>query len=303
MRQPAATSVRSPLPVNEIVTVRPLRYPALTKAQALGWSARAWSPSHTIGIRHMSTETAQLYTFWVSHFSEKARWCLQFEGVSFVDHHLLPGPHVGTVRKLAKRQQVPVLTYEGEVIQGSAAIVDAIPRLFGKTRLQPWSARKHAGSQQAQSQHIEKMADECFGRAVQALGYDALLRDRRCMVSLWGYHGPWWAGAYYAVAFPLMAKFVRRSYCGDAAAVAKSRETLLAGLRQTDELLQGQDYLLGEGPTRTDLSVAALLSPFVRPKEHPMKWPSYPDELEEFCGSLEGRPTWDFALRMYRDHR
>jgi hypothetical protein len=34
-----------------------------------------------------------------------------------------------------------------------------------------------------------------------------------------------------------------------------------------------------------------------------MQWPVLPEELLEFTRSFEGRPTWDFVKRMYRDHR
>jgi glutathione S-transferase len=252
----------------------------------------------------MRTDAAHLYTFWISHFSEKARWCLELEGVPFVEHPLLPGPHVATIKKLAPHRQVPVLTYKGEVVQGSSAIVDAIPRLFGKSCLQSWRASSKADADfSARCQELETMADESFGRAIQAFGYDALLQDRGTLLSLWNFRGPWWGRAFYAVAYPLMEKRVRDSYCGDAESVAKSREALLAGLQRTDEILKRQDYLLGDVPTRADVSVAALLSPLVRPQEHPMTWPRYPDSLEEFCLSQNGRPTWDFTVRMYRDHR
>ncbi len=251
----------------------------------------------------MSTEPAHLYTFWISHFSEKARWSLRQEGIPFVEHPLLPGPHVAAIRKISRQQQVPVLVFAGEVIEGSRAILDAMPRLFGATRLQPWCGSSDLGARGEQARQIEQMADECFGRPIQTFGYDTLLRDRACLISLWNFRGPWWGSAYYAVAYPFIARFVRGFYCGDPALVAQSRDVLLAGMDKTDEILGRQDYLLGDGPTRTDIAVASLLCPLVRPSEHPMVWPQYPEPLEAFCMAQRGRPTWEFTLRMYRQHR
>jgi len=35
----------------------------------------------------------QLYDFAFSHYSEKARWALDFKGVPYTSHHLVPGFH------------------------------------------------------------------------------------------------------------------------------------------------------------------------------------------------------------------
>ena len=35
----------------------------------------------------------KLYTFNISHFSEKARWALDYEGILYEERVLLPGPH------------------------------------------------------------------------------------------------------------------------------------------------------------------------------------------------------------------
>lgn len=246
--------------------------------------------------------SAHLYTFWISHFSEKARWGLLFEGVSFKESALLPGPHVLTVRRLAPKQQVPLLVHDGEAIQGSCAIFDAIPRLFGKSRLQPW-VRDGDEASRARAHELEAMADESFGRAIQAFGYDSFLRDREAVIKAWSHEGPWWASAFYALTFPGIERALRRGYCRDAEYVRESRKNLLAALDVTDALLEKQPYLMGERPSRPDVAVAALLSPLVRPPEHPLPWPVFPEPLESFCLSLEERPTYRLVQRMYREHR
>jgi glutathione S-transferase len=246
----------------------------------------------------------QLYTFWVSHFSEKARWCLDYEGVPFEDTHLLPGPHVLTVRKLAPRSEVPLLIHEGEIIQGSGAIIDAIPRLFGKTRLQPWLAGgQHNSDLKLRCEELELWIDECFGRSIQGLAYDVILNHREHLVELWAYKGPWWAASFYWLIYPMLKRDVRKKYCPDPESGALCRAQLLSGLDRMDAILETSPYLLGEVPTRADITVAALLSPLVRPPEHPMQWPDYPQELVDLAASLEGRRTIEFVRHMYREHR
>jgi glutathione S-transferase len=50
----------------------------------------------------------KLYTFNLSHFSEKARWTLDYEGISYEERVLLPGPHQLVTRRIARRTHVPV---------------------------------------------------------------------------------------------------------------------------------------------------------------------------------------------------
>ena len=77
----------------------------------------------------------KLYTFNLSHFSEKARWALDFEGISYVERILLPGPHQLVTRRIAPRTHVPVLEHDGQYVQGSSAIIDYIADRLGGTKL------------------------------------------------------------------------------------------------------------------------------------------------------------------------
>ena len=45
----------------------------------------------------------KLYTFNISHFSEKARWALDYEGIPYEERVLLPGPHQLVTRRVAQR--------------------------------------------------------------------------------------------------------------------------------------------------------------------------------------------------------
>ena len=60
----------------------------------------------------------KLYTFNISHFAEKARWTLDYEGIPFDEQVLLPGPHQLVTRRIGKRTHVPVLEHDGRYVQG-----------------------------------------------------------------------------------------------------------------------------------------------------------------------------------------
>jgi hypothetical protein len=58
----------------------------------------------------------KLYTFNISHFSEKARWALDYEGIAYEERVLLPGPHQLVTRRIARRTHVPVLEHDGQYV-------------------------------------------------------------------------------------------------------------------------------------------------------------------------------------------
>ena len=63
----------------------------------------------------------KLYTFNISHFAEKARWTLDYEGIAYEERVLVPGPHQLVTRRIARRTHVPVLEHDGQYVQGSSA--------------------------------------------------------------------------------------------------------------------------------------------------------------------------------------
>jgi len=241
----------------------------------------------------------KLYTFNLSHFAEKARWALDYEGIPYEEKVLLPGPHQFVTRRIAGRTSVPVLDHDGRYVQGSGAIIDYVADHLGGSRLT--SLDKTARSKALE---LEKMLDQAFGRGVQQVLYSALLKDRKTVIDLWSSGGPIWARGFYAIAFPAIASAVKRMYkTTDVEGVARAKQRFAATFDDLDNVLGTRRYLGGDAPNRADITLAALLAPVCRVPEHRVTWPSMPPELADFEASLRGRPTWNHVLRMYRDHR
>ena len=119
----------------------------------------------------------RLTTFVISHFSEKARWALDFEGISYAERPLLPGPHLLVTRRLAKESSVPILEHDRRVIQGSGAIIDYASETLGASQLVPRTAI-------AEARELETLADHAFGLGVQRICYCELLHHRRTTIDL-----------------------------------------------------------------------------------------------------------------------
>ena len=241
----------------------------------------------------------QLYTFRISHFSEKARWALDFEGIPYREKVLVPGPHQPVTRRIARKTEVPVLAHDGHHVQGSSAILDYIADRLGGRKLTPADPARRAAALE-----LEQRVDRAFGRGAQRVLYSELLKDRAALTELWAAGGPPWARGFFRVAYPVVAMAVRRMYrTADAPAVAAAKQLFLTPFDELDAVLARQPYLGGDAPSRSDITVAALLAPVCTPLEHIVKWPAMPSALADFVAGLEGRPTWNHALRMYKDHR
>jgi len=239
----------------------------------------------------------RLTTFVISHFSEKVRWALDFEGVSYAERRLLPGPHLLVTRRLAKASTVPILEHDGRVIQGSGDILDYLESGLGLSRL------KAPDVVAARCRQLEVLADDALGVGIQRICYEELLKDRKGMTDLWMQGGPAWGRAFYAVAYGGIASAVKRMYQVTPDAVGRAKDRFRAAMVELDGALGTQRYFAGNEPTRLDVAVAALLAPLCRPPEHLVRWPALPGGVPEFVRAFEGGRTWQHTLRMYRDHR
>jgi len=237
----------------------------------------------------------RLYTFAISHFSEKARWALDWNGVTYREKRLVPGAHLAHVRRIAKKTSVPVLQHGGTFVQGSSDILDYLEQKLDATKLATDAPR---------AREVEALADRAFGLGTQRIFYDVLLRHRDLVVDLWAQDAPFWARPFYKLTFRFLAPAVRKTYKSFPKPVEEARDLFMRTFDETDRMLAGKPYLFGDRPTRVDVTVAALLAPTCQPKEHLLRWPAVtPPPLDEYLRQLEGRPTFDFFLRMYREHR
>jgi glutathione S-transferase len=240
----------------------------------------------------------RLYTFAISHFSEKARWALDLNRVPYEERRLLPGPHMAVIRRRAARTTVPVLEHDGKNIQGSSAILDYLEeRLKAKKLAPPESAAKR-------SAELEALADRAFGLGTQRIFYATLLDHKPEVVGLWTQGAPWWSGPLLRTIYPLLDRGVRRTYKIRPDKIEESKDLWRRTIDETDRVLASSPYLTGDALTRADVTVASLLAPMCRPPEHLLRWPAeMPPELGTFLAEFEGRPTWEFVRRMYREHR
>ena len=239
----------------------------------------------------------ELYTFAISHFSEKARWALDVHRIDVTEQFLVPGPHLWTVRRLGvQRSTVPVLRTPSS-LQGSSEIITYLDdQVATQQRLTPTSEPW---------EDLEKRIDSHIGFPIRNLLYHELLEHPDYCIQLWSHGGPWWASTALRAAFPLMRSNLRRACRHTPEGLARSTQQLEDQWIELESIIEQRPYLVGDRFSRVDLTAAALLAPLVQPPEHPFPFATYPQPIGQtsLMTKYQDRPLWHWVRRMYRDHR
>jgi glutathione S-transferase len=241
----------------------------------------------------------ELYDFRFSHYSEKARWALDFKGVPYAARHLLPGFHLRTTQKLAPRSCVPILKTDGAVIQGSTEIIDFLERTFPQRSLTP------ADPDDANSAiQWEKYLDVEIGVPLRLWFYHHTLPDRDRALRFLCSDAPWLQRSLFALSFaPIRRKMTQFMNINAENAREAERRFLLA-FDRLDNTLERAPFLAGNRFSRADLTACALLWPMCRPGESE-------SEVEALlCApvsalrkQLQQRRFYQWVLERYREHR
>ncbi len=244
-----------------------------------------------------------LWQIEISHFSEKARWALDYKGVEHERRAPTPGAHMVVALWLTRgrHKTFPVLQLDGEAIGDSTAIIAALERRFPDPPLYPEDPveRRHA-------LELEEFFDEELGPHLRLLAFHEATKDpatvERFTVDLLPGRlaeiGPVRAGATrFFSAFTALRYGVKSDQRAQLA-----RAKILAALDRLEAELGDGEYLVGDRFTVADLSAASLFYPLVQPPEG-QSLPPPPEAIESFRAPLKDRPGYQWIAEMFRKHR
>jgi glutathione S-transferase len=240
-----------------------------------------------------------LWHLKVSHYNEKARWALDYKRVPHLRCAVEPGRHRATARRLTGGSTFPVLVLDGEAIGDSSRIIEALERRYPEPALYPSDP---AGRRRALE--IEELFDEELGPSLRLLVVSHMLPSGNLLLGAFlpDLRGPRRRTAL--AMFPL----IRRKFVADLGiddeSVALAWTKLRAAVEAFREELQPNGYLVGDGFTVADLTVAALVAPAVAPEQFPYPQPQRGHRLlapiREVLAEA-GLPEW--AREIYARHR
>ena len=248
---------------------------------------------------HDTPHAVTLYEFSLSHYNEKARWALDYKGIEYESHLLLPGFHFRTIKKLSGQTGTPVVVVDGDVVSGSAKIVARVDELASDHVLIPSQpdARKKA-------EEWVRWLDDEVGPPVRLALFDALLVDRSFASTFFSGNLPKSRQTFYRWTFPLVAPVIKKQLNVNPEAATKAREFAGGALTRVASAARETGYLVGDNFTVADLTACALFFPLFYPeqvrghvpdREHPV-FKGWLDRWRDH----EGR---EYVERIYAKHR
>lgn len=239
----------------------------------------------------------KLYQFPISHYCEKIRWAMDHKGLDYQVKNLLPGLHVRTTTKLAKKSYVPVLEHEGQVLQNSRLILNYLDKQFPEHSLTPRDPVLRA-----EAEEWESLCDVELGRTVRCFCYHTLLDHPDLVIPFFTKDNAWWSPYFFKMFFPKLEPKMRHWMKINEQTAQESEQRIVAALEKINDRLKDHDFLVGDQFSRADLSAAALLAPLFMPDGYGLDWPEQmPPRLQAFADRYADR--LEFAKKLYREYR
>jgi glutathione S-transferase len=241
----------------------------------------------------------ELYDFTFSHYSEKARWALDFKGIPYTPRHLLPGFHLRTTRKLAPRSFVPILKTDDAVIQGSTEIINFLDATFPDRSLTPPDPQDANAALE-----WERYLDVEIGVTLRLWFYHHALPDRGRAMRFLCKDARWLQRSLFALSFPAIRHAMRDKMNISAETAREAERRFLLAFDRLDEALERGSFLVGDRFSRADLGACALLWPLCRPGESESEIEALlPPTVCALRKQLQHRRFYRWVLQQYREHR
>jgi glutathione S-transferase len=244
-------------------------------------------------------DTPLLWHIPLSHYSEKARWALDYKRIA---HHrrVLGADYLIRAWRATGRFTLPILFLDGRAIGDSTHIIAALEERYPEPPLYPGDA-----DARQRALALEDYFDELLGPALRAAIVTPLFRrDQDVALRMLTTGMP--DKAYQTLRplgriFPAYYRF--RHKIRDAKLEA-DRATVNAALDRIEQERQGRAYLVGDAFTVADLTAAAMLGVLLQPPEiqYPLRV-ELPPYLQDYRATLLRHPATHWATSIYRLHR
>jgi glutathione S-transferase len=242
----------------------------------------------------------ELLQFPYSHYNEKVRWALDHKRVLHVRTNYLPGPHAMTMLRLTRQTQVPVVRIGGEILHGSAHIIDALENRFPEHPLYPADP-----ADRKKALDLQAWFDAEVGPKVRRGVFAALLEEPEYVCGMFSAGRTAFARAMYRSVFPLTRTIMKKSMgIAGPASIDEAHEGTRRGFELVAAEAGADGYLVGGQFTIADLTAASLLAPAVMPPSSPMALPEpKPQRLTSWLERWTNHTGAQWVLETYRHDR
>jgi glutathione S-transferase len=243
-------------------------------------------------------------TLWhiaISHYSEKARWALEYKSVEHERRTAPPGVHIAVALWLSggRAFTFPILQLGGRPIADSTAIIAAVEQRFPEPPLYPADPEERR-----RALELEEFFDEELGPYARRLAFHEARRDPELLDQITARVTPKLHARLGRALLPYSRAFTAARYrAASSQAAETARQKIIAAIDRLETELRGRDYLVADRFTVADLTAAALLYPIVRPPEAPAGTDRMPEPFEHFRDTLRERRGYRRVAEIYRRHR
>lgn len=246
-------------------------------------------------------------TLWhisISHYSEKARWALDYKGVDHVRRAPLPGMHIPLALGLTggAHYTFPILELDGRRIGDSTAVIAALEERYPEPALYPEDP-----AERARALELEDFFDEEAGPAMRQAIFHEMINEPEMFGELAVENAPGPLAKSKGVASAYARAYTSLRFGANKSdAAAQSREKIAAAFDRLDAELDasGGEFLVGDRFSVADLTAASILYPMVLPPEGPIPPDSpSPPAFDRFRGEFAERPGYIWIEETFRRHR
>lgn len=246
----------------------------------------------------MTATPPVLHQFRFSMFPEKARWALDYKAIPHHRKDYLPGPHVPALRKLTGQQQVPVLEHDGQMICGSAAVIEYLERHWPDQALYPADAELRDAALGVQAEF------DAMGAQTRCAFFGAFLADRRYAGQVFSDGASDRAGRWYRRLFPATGHVVALANGVRGRAPQHNSVVTEHLLDEVARRTQDTGYLVGDAFSVADLTAAVVLMVTCLPLQTPHRCPEpWPPALADWFVRWDDHPGTAWVRTMYAKHR
>jgi glutathione S-transferase len=255
----------------------------------------------------MATQSGTTPVLWqiqISHYSEKARWALEYKGIDHVRRSPLPGMHIPISLWLTGGSNFtfPVLEMDGRRIGDSTAVIAALEEHRPEPPLYPEDP-----GERARALALEDFFDEEAGPHVRGLAFYELINEPEMFADVASRMAPGPLAKSKTVAGLYARTYTSLRFGANKRDAAEAaRVKIAAAMDRLDAELASSEgeYLVGDRFSVADLTAASILYPLVRPANGPLPTdtPS-PPAFERFREGFSERPGFIWMEEMYRRHR
>lgn len=241
-----------------------------------------------------------LYTFAMSHYSEKIRWTLDASSIPYREVCLSPAFHMLPALRMGRRGQttLPIIQTRDEAVQDSPRILSWLQQHRGPLAVMPAALDLEV----REVEHRFNAIGKDVARYLYAASFG--VSDEH-IVKLWTEHASPRQAMLIRWGYPLMRWVFKRKLHIHARRVALARQRIAAVLDWLDgQLRDGRLYLVGHTFTVADITAASLLAPLACPRQHPVYGDAdYQAGMQLALIEWADRPAMAWVRQLYDAHR